>query len=81
MKKMTQFLQLQIAQGDLQQLPESERYEKLREFRKAIGLDNEALQRRDTLDQERIAARETGTRHMEQRALLESRYKGETLQK
>lgn len=78
---MTQFLQLQNVQGDLQQLPEAERYEKLREFRKAIGLDNEALQRWDTLDQERIAARATGNRYMEQRALLESRYQGEALQK
>lgn len=78
---MTQFLQLQNVQGDLQQLPEAERYEKLREFRKAIGLNEEALQRWDTLDQERISARATGNRYMEQRALLESRYQGEALQK
>lgn len=78
---MTQFLQLPNVQGDLQQLPEAERYEQLRAFRRAMGLNEEAMQRWDTLDQQRIEERSNGTRYMEQRATLESRYQGEELQR
>lgn len=77
---MTQFLQLPNVQVDLQQLPEAERYEHLREFRRAMGLNEDAMQRWDALDQQRIEERSVGTRYMEQRATLESRYQGEELQ-
>lgn len=77
---MSQFLQLQNVQADLQQLPETERYHQLRTFRRAMGLSEEALQRWDALDQERIAARNNGNLYLEQRATLESRYQGDALQ-
>jgi len=76
---MAQFLQLQSVQKELQALPAEQQTQQLREFRSAMGMDAQALQRWDALDQERAAFRTKGNQYMEQRERLSSQFEGDQL--
>lgn len=79
-QNMTRFLQLDSVQRDLKSLPADARREELRSFRKAMGLDDAALERWDQLDQERDSLRNTGTDYLNERARLEAQYQGPELE-
>ena len=79
-QKMTKFLELEGVQQQLTQLPESQRYAKLREFRESLGMDEEALERWDALDQERITMWDNADTYMTQRQQLAEQYQGDELE-
>lgn len=79
-QNMTRFLELESVQKDLQGVRLEERRERLREFRKAMGLSEEALKRWDDLDAERDTIRAAGSSYMAERARLEASYQGPALQ-
>lgn len=74
---MTKFLELENVQGELSNLPEEERYSQLREFRQSMGMNKEALDRWDQLDQERIELWSNAERYVAEREALKSQYQGE----
>lgn len=78
-QKIGRFLELPSIQADLAQMPQAQRREELRNFRKSMGLDDAALQRWDALDNERDQIRAAGDHYMQQRAQLEQQYHGEAL--
>lgn len=75
-QKMGRFLELSSVQSELAQMPITQRREELRNFRKAMGLDDAALQRWDALDNERDQMRAAGNRYMQMRAQLAQQYQG-----
>lgn len=79
-QNMTRFLELESVQKDLQGVGVEERRERLREFRKAMGLNEEALKRWDDLDVERDTIRAAGSSYMAERARLEASFQGPALQ-
>jgi hypothetical protein len=79
-QNMARFLTLEGVQKDLKSVPVEERRQRLREFRKDMGLDDAALKRWDELDVERDTARTAGTTYMAERAKLEAAYKGAELE-
>jgi hypothetical protein len=74
---MDRFLSVESVQDDLYEMPVAERKQKLREFRKSIGLDEEALKRWDQLDQERDTEWEKGSKYMTARDEIASKYEGD----
>lgn len=78
---MNSFLDVESVQKDLALMTPEERKENLKELRKAMGLDNEALKRWDELDQLRDQRWDAGMQYMQQRAELEKQYKGAELEK
>lgn len=77
---MNRFLSLDSVQADLTGMSAEERTAALREIRKGMGLDDAALERWDTLDQQRDARWENGKKYMAERAALVSAYSGSALQ-
>lgn len=78
---MNTFLDVDSVQKDLAAMPPEERKENLKELRKAIGLDNAALQRWDELDQLRDQRWDAGMQYITERTELEKQYKGSELDK
>jgi hypothetical protein len=79
-QNMTRFLELDGVQKDLKSVSVEERRQRLREFRKDMGLDEAALKRWDDLDVERDTARAAGATYMAERAKLEAAFKGTELE-
>lgn len=77
---LSKFLELESVQNQLHSMPEDKRYQELRNFRKSLGMDEEALQRWDKLDQERIQMWSNAETYMAERANLEAQYQGEELE-
>lgn len=73
---ITRFLTLDNVQADLQALPPVQRKQQLREFRQAMGLDQQALDRWETLDTERDQQRSASERYATERAGLEEKLSG-----
>ncbi len=78
---MNTFLDLESVQKDLGAMTPQERKESLKEVRKAMGLDSEALKRWEELDQIRDQRWDAGMQYMQQRSELEKKYKGQELDK
>jgi hypothetical protein len=76
---MDQFLTVETVQEDLYEMPVEEREVKLREFRKSVGMDEDALKRWDQLDKERDTEWDKGTKYMKAREELAAKYEGEEL--
>lgn len=79
-QKLTKFLELDSVQADLYALPESERYQALQEFRESIGMDEQALQRWQQLDEERAQVWANADIYMQQRQQLVEQYQGAELE-
>lgn len=77
---MNRFLEVPSVQDDLQTLDAAARAETLRRIRAGMGLDTAALERWDTLDQQRDRAWATGQDYWLQRQALAARYEGAELQ-
>ncbi len=77
---LDRFLALDSVQRELASLSLADRSAALREVRKGLGLDDAALGRWDTLDQERDRRWELGRRYMAERAALAAQYAGEALE-
>jgi hypothetical protein len=77
---MNRFLDLPSIQRELTELSPTERSRSLRTLRKEMGLDGEALQRWDALDQTRDARWDAGTRYMAERAALAKELSGDALE-
>ena len=78
---MNTFLDVEGIQKDLAAMAPEERKENLKELRKAMGLDNAALQRWDELDQVRDQRWDAGMQYMTERTELEKHYTGSELDK
>jgi hypothetical protein len=74
---MDRFLAVETVQDDLYEMPAQERNQKLREFRKSMGLDEEALKRWEQLDQERDTEWDKGTKYMTARDEIAAKYEGD----
>ena len=77
---MNRFLDLPSIQRELTELSPAERSRSLRTLRKEMGLDGEALQRWDALDQTRDARWDAGARYMAERAALAKELSGDALE-
>jgi predicted RNA-binding protein with PUA domain len=77
---MTQFFDLSSVQGALAGMNPNERRQTMREIRKGMGLDEEALARWDTLDQTRDQRWDQGARYMAERAALAETHAGDELE-
>lgn len=77
---MSRFMGLDSVQADLDAMSAQERAENLREIRKGMGLDEAALKRWDTLDQERDARWDKGKKYMSEREALVAAYHGQDLE-
>lgn len=78
---MNKFISLESVQEDLRMLPPEDRKEKLTEVRKAMGLDNEAIQRWNDLDSTRDQQWDKGSNYESQRKELVKKYQGEEREK
>lgn len=74
---MNKFLSVDAVQENLHALPKEERQEKLVTLRKAMGLDDDAIQRWNELDAERDRSWDKGSAYMSEREKLLSTFKGE----
>jgi hypothetical protein len=74
------FLGLDSVQRELAAMAPADRAAALRNVRKGLGLDGEALGRWDTLDQERDRRWEAGRTYMAARAALAKQYAGDALE-
>jgi hypothetical protein len=77
---MTHFFDLSSVQQALSTMGAGERRQTMREIRKGMGLDEEALGRWDTLDQSRDQRWDQGARYMAERAALAETYSGDALE-
>lgn len=73
------FLTLDNVQNDLRNMPAEQRRTELRNYREAMGLDDAALIRWDSLDRQRDEQREAGNIYMQKREQLAKQYEGEAL--
>jgi hypothetical protein len=78
---MGQFLAVESVQDDLHAMSAAERQEQLRQIRRALGLDEAALQRWDTLDAERDRAWERGEQYLRERAAIVAASQGDQQQR
>jgi hypothetical protein len=76
---MDRFLSVESVQDDLYDMPVEERSQKLREFRKSMGLDEAALKRWDQLDQERDTEWDKGIKYTAARDEVASKYEDDEL--
>ena len=76
---MNHFLDLASVQKDLGAQAAAQRSESLRTIRKEMGLNDEALQRWDELDQMRDTRWEVGSQYMSERAALAQQHSGAEL--
>lgn len=77
---LSRFLGLDSVQRELATLAPAERAAALREVRRGLGLDDAALGRWDSLDQERDRRWEAGRAYMAERAELAKQHAGEALE-
>lgn len=77
---MDRFLTVESVQKELHSLSPDIRKQKLREFRKSFGLDEEALNRWEKLDSDRDNEWEKGTAYMKKRTKLAAKYTGDELE-
>ncbi len=77
---MNHFLDLSSVQKDLGAQAPAQRSESLRTIRKEMGLDDEALQRWDQLDQVRDTRWELGSQYMSEREALAQQHSGAELE-
>ncbi|MFP2925776.1 hypothetical protein ACLESO_11275 [Pyxidicoccus sp. 3LG] len=77
---MNRFLDLSSIQRELTQMAPEERSRNLRTIRQEMGLDEEALQRWDSLDQTRDARWDAGARYMAERTALAKELSGDALE-
>jgi hypothetical protein len=77
---LNRFLGLDSVQRELASLSPAARAAALRDVRKGLGLDESALGRWDTLDQERDRRWEIGRTYMAERAALAKEYSGDALE-
>ena len=77
---MDQFLTVDTVQNDLHKMPEPERRQHLRQLRKAVGLDEDALTRWDELDTVRAQRWHEGKNYLEQRAQVTATVQGDELE-
>jgi ribosomal protein L29 len=77
---MNRFLDMSSVQKELTAMTPQERSQSLRTIRKEMGLNEEALQRWDSLDQTRDARWEAGARYMEERTALSKQLSGAELE-
>ncbi len=75
------FLTVAAVQDDLNKMPEADRRQQLKKLRKAVGMDDAALARWDTLDNERDKRWNTGREYQKRRNDLQAKYQGEELDK
>ncbi|MBB3048099.1 hypothetical protein FHR99_002365 [Litorivivens lipolytica] len=73
---MNKFIQLPSVQSSLRELPATERRAELRSLRQSLGMDEEALDRWEALDNQRDQAWSTGQDYMARREDILSRYDG-----
>lgn len=66
------FLSIQTIQNRLQEMAKEERYQALSEFRRSMGMDEDAVGRWQELDQVRDQRWEQGRRYMEEKKRLET---------
>ena len=76
---MNRFLDLSTVQQSLSAMPPAERKQSLRQIRRTMGMDDDALARWDTLDQTRDARWEAGAQYMAERAALLAQHQGAAL--
>lgn len=76
---MNEFLTLNNVQNELKNMPPAERQSSLREFRESLGMDEQALDRWEALDQKRDIAWEQGEEYMARRTDLTEAYSGSEL--
>lgn len=76
-KMMNQFLDVASVQDDLANMPTSERKKNLTEFRKSMGLDEDAIKRWDQLDATRDARWANGLAYMQAREQILKKTTGE----
>ncbi len=67
---LNKFLDLPSIQSELRDLPATQRRASLREVRATLGMDNEALDRWEALDQQRDDSWENGSAYMQERQRL-----------
>lgn len=79
-QKLTKFLELEGVQSELYRLPESERYAELRAFRESLGMDEQALERWDELDESRRQMWSNADTYMDRRQQLTRQYQGAELE-
>lgn len=77
---MTHFFDLSSVQQALSGMGADQRRQTMREIRKGMGLDDEALTRWDTLDQNRDQRWDQGARYMAERSALAGTYAGDALE-
>lgn len=77
---MDRFLNLESVQEDLERMQPEERKSSLREVRKAMGLNDEALRRWDELDAERDKRWTSGTQYTREREELAAKHSGSELE-
>ncbi|MCP3142738.1 hypothetical protein [Pyxidicoccus xibeiensis] len=77
---LNRFLDLSSIQRELTQMPPQERSRNLRTIRQELGLDEEALQRWDALDQTRDARWDAGARYLAERQALAKEHSGAALE-
>ncbi|MCP3101104.1 hypothetical protein LZ198_19705 [Myxococcus sp. K15C18031901] len=77
---MDRFLDLGTIQAELGAMSPQERSRSLRTVRREMGLDDEALKRWDTLDQNRDARWDAGARYMTERQAASQELSGEALE-
>jgi hypothetical protein len=77
---LSRFLALDSVQRELASLPAADRTAALRDVRKGLGLDDAALGRWSSLDQERDRRWDVGRAYMAERAELVKQHAGEALE-
>lgn len=78
---MTRFFDLASVQKELAAMAPEQRRQTMRELRKGMGLDEEALARWDELDRSRDQRWDSGARYMAERASLAEAYSGDELER
>jgi hypothetical protein len=78
---LTRFFDLSSVQQQLAAMAPEQRRQTMRELRKGMGLDDEALVRWDELDRTRDQRWDSGTRYMTERQALAATYSGDELER
>lgn len=76
---LSEFLTLNNVQGELHNMEVGERKTALRDFRKNLGMDSEALDRWEALDEKREVSWSNGEEYMSKRVSLSESYSGDEL--
>ena len=74
------FLSTEAVQARLHEMPAEQRWEQLADFRRAMGMDEEAVARWQALDAQRDRRRQIGLEYLSQREQLQQQYTGDEFQ-